>query len=512
MTSRKARRAAVWWIIPVILIGYSSASAQEPQDRPEAAPSAATERGVDDAASQGAAPPLESTSPPPPTPPVESDAGAAPPTTSPIAVPAELAPDDTKSAPKATASTAVAIEPPPRLDTPQPEPSGDVLATNWHFGGYGELILSSQFYHPDLKIDDSTYRDTHLDLARFSLFVGNDLSRRISFASEIEFEHGGTGVAREVEWEEFGEYETEVEKGGEIVLEQAYLEGRPTDWLTLRGGHLLVPVGMTTLYHLPTLFASTHRPESEARLIPSIWHENGVEAMLRVSDFTVRAQVLTGLDSTGFSSSRWIAGGTQRAFEKPLVNDVATVLAVDYLGIPNTVIGSSLYTSGSNRNRPKRDLYDVGGRVTIGDVHARFQQGPFKLRGLVLLGHLQNAASITRANASLSSKLGASRTPVASAAYAAWLEAAFDLLSLFPSAAPQRLDLFVRYDAYDSMWKAGADFDNPLYQTQALTSGLNYFPHSRVVIKAEAVSRWLNENHSWSRRQLEANAALGFVL
>ena len=33
-------------------------------------------------------------------------------------------------------------------------------------------------------------------------------------SSEIEFEYGGTGAAREVEWyEENGEYETEIEKG-----------------------------------------------------------------------------------------------------------------------------------------------------------------------------------------------------------------------------------------------------------------------------------------------------------
>jgi hypothetical protein len=382
----------------------------------------------------------------------------------------------------------------------------------WHFGGYGELLLTTAFYHPDLKLNDTSYRDSHLDLARFSLFVGNDISERISFMSEIEFEHGGTGAAREVEWEEFGEYETEVEKGGEIVLEQAYLEGRPTDWLTLRGGHLLVPVGMTTQYHLPTLFSSARRPESEAQLIPSIWHENGVEVMVRLGGFTARAQALAGLDSTGFSSNRWIAGGTQRAFERPLINDIATVLAVDYLGIRGTVIGASVYTSGTNRNRPKRDLYEVDGRVTLGDVHVRFQQGPLKLRGLLLLGHLQNAAAITRANASLSRNLGASRTEVASATYAAWFEAAYDLLSLFVPRSRQRLDVFARYDAYDSMWRAGADFDNPLYQRRAVTTGLNYFPHPRVVIKSEFVARWLNENQNWDRRQTEINAALGFVL
>ncbi|HEY5959437.1 MAG TPA: hypothetical protein VIV60_22920 [Polyangiaceae bacterium] len=390
-------------------------------------------------------------------------------------------------------------------ESTSPIPSG------WHFGGYGELLLATTFYHPDLKVNDSSYRDTHLDLTRLSLFVGNDISKRISFSSEIEFEHGGTGTAREIEWEEFGEYETEVEKGGEIVLEQAYLEGRPTDWLTLRAGHLLVPVGMTTTYHMPTMFSSTHRPESESQLLPSIWHENGVEVAVRAAAFTLRGQAITGLDSTGFSSNRWIAGGTQRAFERPLINDPALVFAVDYLGVPGAVVGASFYSSGSNRNRPKRDLYATGGRVSVGELHFRLQQGPLKLRGLALLGHLQNAAAITRANAGLSSELGASRTAVASGVYAAWAEAAYDVLPLMTT-TEHRLDVFARFDAYDSMWRAGADFDNPLLQRRTLTAGLNYFPHPRVVIKGEYVSRWLNERRQWDRHQTEANAALGFVL
>jgi hypothetical protein len=405
--------------------------------------------------------------------------------------------------PRAPAATAA-----PEL----PFDSAEAESGSWQFGGYGELLLTTSFYHPDITNDEPNYRDTHRDLARFSLAVGTQISRHIAFSAEIEFEHGGTGVAQEVEWEEFGEYETEVEKGGEVVLEQAFIEGRLVDGLSLRAGHLLVPVGMTTLYHTPNLFASTRRPESEAQILPSIWHENGVELMLAKGDINARLQAVTGLDSTGFSSSRWIASGTQRTFERPLVNDLATVLAVDYLGLPGAVIGASLYTSGTNKNRPKRDLYDTAGRVVLGDLHWRYQHGPIKLRGLLLAGYLQNAAAITRANATLSSDLGASRTAVGRAAYAAWVEAAYDVLPLFASQTRQRLEPFARGDAYDSMWRAGAEFDNPLLQKRALTAGLNYFPHPRIVTKAEYVSRWLNENRKFERRQSELNFALGFVL
>lgn len=455
------------------------------------------------------------------TPEVRPSAAATPqthlttaPTTSRVETPepaASLAPASAPKAPPSTQApltlaerTATAIA--SKVESAKPE------ASPWHFGGYGELLLTTSFYHPDITNKDPNYRETHLDLSRFSLFVGTNITERISFTGEIEFEHGGTGVAREVEWEEFGEYETEIEKGGEVVLEQAFLEGKVIDGISLRAGHLLVPVGMTTMYHTPNLFSSTRRPESESQILPSIWHENGVELVLAKGDFHARLQAVTGLDSTGFSSSRWIAGGTQRTFERPLVNDIATVMAVDYLGLPGTVVGASVYTSGTNRNRPKRDLYDTEGRVVLGDVHVRYQNGPLKLRGLLLAGYLQNAAAITRANATLSSALGASRTAVGRAAYAAWFEAAYDVIPLLGVPSRQRLEPFARLDLYDSMWRAGADFDNPLMQRRTLTAGLNYFPHPRVVTKAEFVSRWLNENRDFSRRQSELNFALGFVL
>jgi hypothetical protein len=40
---------------------------------------------------------------------------------------------------------------------------------------------------------------------------------------EVEFEHGGTGSALELEYEEFGEFEQEVEKGGEVLVEELSL-------------------------------------------------------------------------------------------------------------------------------------------------------------------------------------------------------------------------------------------------------------------------------------------------
>jgi len=155
---------------------------------------------------------------------------------------------------------------------------------------------------------------------------------------------------------------------------------------------------------------------------------------------------------------------------------------------------------------------DVDARVVIGDVHVRGQYGPLRVRGLAMAGTLENADQITAQNASLSNNLGVPRTPVAAGAYAVFVEAALDLFSTFRAPVRDRLDVFARYDTYDTMWRTPNGIDNPLLHRQVLTVGINYFPHPRAVLKAEWLSRWLDSESGRGVRQDEVNASLGFVL
>ncbi len=395
--------------------------------------------------------------------------------------------------------------------------------SGWSIGGYGEFLVSTKFYGPDpnKEYSPSKYRQTDVDLARVVFFAGYDFTTWLSFQSEIEFEHGGTGSAMEVEWDEFGEYELEVEKGGEIVLEQAYLEFKfgkefnlPLD-LGLRLGHLLVPVGMISSYHTPNMFPTVGRAEAEEALLPSTWHETGAEFFLSVASFNFQLQGITGLDSTGFASSTWIGGGTQRRFEAVRSNDWAVAMRADYAGVPGLMFGGSFYTSNTTENRPKRDMDDISARVYVTDFHLRYHYGPFRMAGEALFGFLENADAITEKNSSLSKYLEVPRTPVASSVYGYFLESSLDLIGLIDPTVRHRLDLFVHYDGYDTMWEPpqkGSGFDNPLLQRQVVTTGMNYFPHPRVVFKAEYLSRWINKDKHWKRHQHEVNCGLGFVL
>ena len=56
--------------------------------------------------------------------------------------------------------------------------------------------------------------------SRFVLAFDYKFNSKWILGAEIEFESGGTGTAFELENTENGEYETEVEKGGEVAIEQ----------------------------------------------------------------------------------------------------------------------------------------------------------------------------------------------------------------------------------------------------------------------------------------------------
>jgi hypothetical protein len=60
-----------------------------------------------------------------------------------------------------------------------------------------------------------TYKNKNhgrIDLPRAVFYVGYEFGKGWRVASEIEFEHGGSGAAVEPESTEAGEYETETEK------------------------------------------------------------------------------------------------------------------------------------------------------------------------------------------------------------------------------------------------------------------------------------------------------------
>ena len=79
------------------------------------------------------------------------------------------------------------------------------------------------------------------------------------------------------------------------------------------------------------------------------------------------------------------------------------------------------------------------------------------------------------ANRTLSNNLDVLRSPVAREAYAAFVEVGYDVLPWLAAPSPNRLDLFIRLDAYDSMAAVPDEtFDNPRFARRVYTLGTNY--------------------------------------
>ncbi|MBQ2128737.1 MAG: hypothetical protein II429_06380, partial [Prevotella sp.] len=116
-------------------------------------------------------------------------------------------------------------------------------------GGYGEIGYSRNFYsdhvsrysQPEQHKDDPSHG--RFDIPHAVVYLGYDFGNGWSFGTEIEFEHGGTGIAYEKEDEEGGEWEQETEKGGEVELEQFWIQKSFGKWANVRAGHIVVPVG-----------------------------------------------------------------------------------------------------------------------------------------------------------------------------------------------------------------------------------------------------------------------------
>jgi hypothetical protein len=80
---------------------------------------------------------------------------------------------------------------------------------NFSLKGYGVVNYYNYNFDTDPALTDK------IDVERLNLHFGYSFTDKISFKSEIEFEHGGTGASIGLDTqEEFGEFDQEIEKGG----------------------------------------------------------------------------------------------------------------------------------------------------------------------------------------------------------------------------------------------------------------------------------------------------------
>lgn len=370
----------------------------------------------------------------------------------------------------------------------------------FRFGGYGEILYQSMNYGPDrYKAPTGAPRDTRASIGVPRSILAFDYKFRedLVLSTEIEVEWGGTGAAMELEYEEAGEYEMEVEKGGEVALEQVHITKRFSDAFNIRAGHLIVPLGLTNAHHEPITFFGTVRPESETTILPSTWHETGLSVLGYLGHFRYELMVVSGLDPNGFSSANWVKGGKQGIFEGSTMTSPAYTGRVEYYGVKGLRLSASGYFCNSAKNASKPDkMAGIKAPVTIGSLDAQYLGRNLAVRANIIYGNLGASKRVSTINSGISKATGFSRTPVAKNALAYGVEAGYNVLSLF--GIKEKLLPFVRYEYYNSAQAVEEGMaEMPINKRSVLTVGLNYFLAPNVALKADyAMRRFLKGSYN----------------
>ena len=375
-----------------------------------------------------------------------------------------------------------------------------------HIGGYGEAVMTRNFFSQSFNRYNAPERynndDSHgrFDLPHVTFYLGYDFGHGWSLGSEIEFEHGGNETAVEIEAEESGEYEAETEKGGEVALEQfwlnkAFWQGR----FNIKAGEIIVPVGYSNSHHEPLNFFTCYRPEGEATILPNTWHQLGLSLWGRINDWGYEAQFLSGLNSESFTAENFAHQGATSPYEFKVANCYAAALRIDNYSVKGLRIGVSGYYGHTFRNSiktPGASYDDVTGALAIASADFQLKRWNWIVRGSVVYAHLADADRISEYNKANSTHHKYQdgnpfhNTNIASNAVAYSLEAGYDIFSQISRVkAKQHLYLFGRFDNYNSM-EAGTYRKQYGYCSPYITTvGFNYHPIKQIVIKGEYAHR-----------------------
>ena len=376
-------------------------------------------------------------------------------------------------------------------------------------GGYGEVAYSRNFFsdhvsrysQPEEHKNDPSHG--RFDIPHAVIYLGYDFGKGWSFGTEIEFEHGGAGLAYEKEDEEGGEWEQETEKGGEVELEQFWIQKTFSRAANLRFGHIVVPVGLNNAHHEPLNFFTVYRPEGENTIMPSTWHQTGVSFFGRYKDFRYEAQLLAGLNADGFTNTNWIKNGAKSPLEYDVANKYGVALRLDNYSIRGLRIGLSGYYSHSIGNSYPRNAAGVDdtyeGKVAVGAIDFTYRGHNWIVRGQADYGYLGDAEQLKYLYNRVNKKSPYHHSAfVSKNAYAWGLEAGYDVFSQIQSLRQQdrKLYVFGRYEQYDPYASATKGISYNYTEVKRMAVGVNYYPLPEVVVKAEFSKRFLNSAYN----------------
>jgi hypothetical protein len=316
-------------------------------------------------------------------------------------------------------------------------------------GGYGEATLNI----PEGE-------NGELDIQRLVLLVGYNFNEKVQFISEIEFEH--------------------VE---EVFVEQAFVNYAVGDHISLRGGLMLIPMGIVNEYHEPTTFNGTERPAVDSKIVPTTWREIGigVKGSIPSASMNYQAYVFNGFKSAAadgegikgyLKGENGLRGGRQKGI-KSTVDTPTFSTKLDYYGLPGLRLGLAGYFGKTQAEDAIEMIDGTSIGISMVGFDARYNYRKFSARGEFVYASLSDTEDY---NLLTGKDLG-------SALMGYYIEGSYNLL---PEEAKQKLDAFVRYENYNTHSDVeGVLIKNEAYDRTDITFGLSYHIVDGVVVKGD---------------------------
>ena len=320
------------------------------------------------------------------------------------------------------------------------------LESGLMIGGYGEVTYND----PDEGASE-------LDVQRLVILLAYKFDDRVSFITEIEYEHVK-----------------------EVYIEQAWLNYALNDNTNLRAGLLLVPMGIVNEYHEPTTYNGVERPTLDNKIVPTTWREIGIGVSGRLNNMNMRYQayIMNGPKSYDgtykLKGANGLRGGRQKGAES-IGSNSNFASRLDFYGILGLRLGISYY-NGKTQTIDKSMIGTQVG-VSMTGLDARYVKNNFSARYQYINANLTDTNQYNRVSGK---DLGSQMSGY-------YVEAAYNLL---PIDARQRFDVFVRYEDLDQHKSVTQSLRKNLsYHMQEWTVGVSYHLSKGSVFKMDYQSK-----------------------
>jgi len=349
-------------------------------------------------------------------------------------------------------------------------------------GGYGQVDYNQALIKNERN-------SGNLDVHRLVLLFGYHFNDKLQLFTEIELEHVK-----------------------EVYVEQAFINYKFNRYFQIKAGLMLIPMGLVNELHEPTVYYGVERPLLDNKIVPTTWREIGVGIHGNIHEISLKYQLYLVNGFLGYDEGAKFRGtdgfrkGRQKGAES-VISSPNLSAKINFYGIPRLQLGLASYF-GKSQSTYYDGILDNNAltlqqadstivKIAMFGLDATYKISGFQLRGQWIW---VNNGNISEYNTFGQTDLGKQMMGY-------YVELGYNMFKTMTFKS--ELVPFIRYEFINTHHDVAAGMEiNPAYETQLITTGIDWKINSGVVLKVDyqfiKTAARTNYNHAF-------NAGVGFV-